>query len=70
MLMLRNDMYVKVLITALDYRVYDWGSRNILEKALKEASEPGRIYAIKWLGVLLRSKARVTRFSDVCRQIW
>ena len=57
LLSLRSDLYFKLVISCLDYSSVDWGSRLLLAKALKEAPETCRIYATKFLGVLLRSKS-------------
>jgi rapamycin-insensitive companion of mTOR len=35
LLMLRSDMYLKLVISCLDYSSMEWGSRNLLSKALK-----------------------------------
>ena len=52
----RSDLYNKLAITAIDYSSPEWGSRTLLGKACKESPEPLRLYATKFLGVLLRSK--------------
>ena len=51
-------MYLKLVITSLDYSStsVDWGSRNLLSKALKDGQETSRIYATKFIGVLIRCK--------------
>ena len=46
-----------IVISCLDYSSMEWGSRTLLAKALKDGSETCRIYATKFLGVLIRSKA-------------
>lgn len=56
LLNLRSDLYLKLVISCLDYSSVEWGSRSLLAKALKEGSETCRIYATKFLGVLLRAK--------------
>ena len=57
MLSLRSDLYLKLVISSLDYSTMDWGSRNLLTKALtKEGSESCRLYATRFLGVLIRSR--------------
>ena len=57
MLSLRSDIYLKLVISSLDYSAMDWGSRILLSKALtKEESESCRLYATRFLGVLIRSR--------------
>ena len=57
MLSLRSDIYLKLVISTLDYSTMDWGSRILLSKALtKEESESCRLYASRFLGVLIRSR--------------
>ena len=57
MLSFRSDLYLKLVISCLDYSTADWGSRNLLAKALtKEGSESCRLYATRFLGVLIRSR--------------
>ena len=57
MLSLRSDIYLKLVISSLDYSAMDWGSRILLAKALtKEESESCRLYATRFLGVLIRSR--------------
>lgn len=57
LLTLRSDLHLKLVISCLDYSAMDWGSRTVLSIALKEGSEPCKIYATKFLGMLIRSKA-------------
>ena len=54
---MRSDLYLKLVISCLDYSSVDWGSRILLSKALREGSETCRIYATRFLGVLIRSKS-------------
>lgn len=56
LLSLRSDLYLKLVISCLDYTSPDWGSRNLLSKALKEGSELCKLYATRFLGVLIRSR--------------
>ena len=56
LLNMRSDLYPKLVISCLDYSSMEWGSRLLLSKALKECSETCRIYATKFLGILIRSK--------------
>ena len=49
---LRHDLYLKLVVTALDCRHED--TRQLLVRALTQATEPGRVYATRWLGVLAR----------------
>ena len=42
--------------SCLDYSSPDWGSRNLLSKALKEGSELCKLYSTRFLGILIRSK--------------
>ena len=56
LLSMRSDLYPKLVISCLDYSAIEWGSRILLAKALKESSETCRIYATRFLGVLIRSK--------------
>ena len=49
---LRHDLYLKLVVTALDYSTED--TRQLLVRALTQATEPGRVYATRWLGVLAR----------------
>lgn len=53
---MRSDMYLKLVLTCLDYSTAEWGSRNLLGKALKDGSETSRLYATRFIGVLVRSK--------------
>jgi len=48
----RMDVYLKLVVSCVDYRSVDW--RVILSKALSGHSEAGRLYTIRWLGVLAR----------------
>ena len=57
LLTMRSDLYLKLVISCLDYSSVDWGSRILLSKALREGSETCRIYATRFLGVLIRSKS-------------
>ena len=51
----RHEIYLKLVISSMDYRQEDWGSRsNLLVKALTSSSEQGRVYATRWVGVLSR----------------
>jgi len=55
LLKVRHDVYLKLVISSMDYRQDDWGARShLLTKALTAAPEIGRMYATKWLGVLAR----------------
>jgi len=55
LLKVRHDIYLKLVISCMDYRQDDWGSRtHLLTKALTGAPESGRVYATRWLGVLAR----------------
>ena len=56
LLTLRSDLYLKLVISSLDYSSPDWGSRSLLSKALKEGSEASKLYATRFLGVLIRSR--------------
>jgi hypothetical protein len=38
-------------------RAADWGGRLILNKALSQSPEAGKLYAVRWLGVLARIRA-------------
>jgi len=53
----RTDLYLKLVISCLDYRTSDWGSRLLLTKALQSSMEAGRLYSTRWLGVLARARA-------------
>ena len=50
LLTMRSDLYLKLVISCLDYSSRDWGSRNLLSKALKDGSETCRIYSTRFLG--------------------
>ena len=51
----RHEIYLKLVVSAMDYRQEDWGSRsNLLVKALTNSPEQGRVYATRWVGVLCR----------------
>ena len=39
---MRSDLYLKLVISCLDYSSVEWGSRILLAKALKEGSETCR----------------------------
>ena len=55
LLRVRHEIYLKLVITSLDYRQEKWDSRShILVKGLRESSEQGRVYSTRWLGVLAR----------------
>jgi len=55
LLKVRHDIYLKLVISCMDYRQDDWGSRtHLLTKALTGAPESGRVYSTRWLGVLAR----------------
>ncbi|XP_059078689.1 rapamycin-insensitive companion of mTOR-like isoform X2 [Tigriopus californicus] len=56
LLLLKNEMYLKLIVACLDYSSPDWGSRNLLRKALRETSESCRIYSTRFLAVLVRSR--------------
>ena len=55
---LKSDMYLKLVISSLDYSTPDWGSRNVLQKACsnKSSKEPQRLYATRLLAVLVRAR--------------
>ena len=90
LLAMRSDLYLKLVISCLDYSSMEWGSRylftfhflceinclftfstfcvkllnylltfsrTLLSKALREGSETCRMYATRFLGVLIRSKS-------------
>jgi hypothetical protein len=38
-------------------RAAEWGGRLILSKALTQGIEAGKLYAVRWLGVLARIRA-------------
>ena len=42
LLSMRSDLYLKLVISCLDYSSIEWGSRILLAKALKEGSETCR----------------------------
>ena len=52
-----SDLYLKLILSSLDYSASEWGSRNLMEKALKEGAESARLYATRFLGLLMRSRA-------------
>jgi rapamycin-insensitive companion of mTOR len=54
----RTDLYFKLVVASLDYSSPEWGSRNLLSKALKEGSEYTRLYATRFIGVLIRSRTQ------------
>jgi len=55
LLKVRHDIYLKLVVSCMDYRQDDWGSRtHLLTKALTAAPEYGRVYATRWVGVLAR----------------
>lgn len=56
LILLKNEMYLKLIVVCLDYSSPDWGSRNLLKKALRETSESCRIYSTRFLAVLIRSR--------------
>ena len=56
LLSLGSDLYLKLVISCLDYGTIEWESRTLLGKALKECSESCRLYATRFLGVLIRSR--------------
>ena len=60
---LRHELYLKLVVTALDYSTED--TRQLLVRALTQATEPGRVYATRWLGVL----ARYTQIIKVSKNI-
>lgn len=49
-------MYLKLVVTCLDYSSLEWGSRNVLGKACRESNETGRLYATRLIGVLIRCR--------------
>jgi len=51
----RMDVYLKLIVSSIDYRTADW--RLMLTRALSGSSEAGRIYTVRWLGVLARMGA-------------
>ena len=53
----RSELYLKLVVSCLDYRTSDWGSRLLLTKALTSTPESGRLYSTRWLGVLARARA-------------
>ena len=59
---LRHELYLKLVVTALDYSTED--TRQLLVRALTQATEPGRVYATRWLGVL----ARYTQISSAVKR--
>ena len=59
---LRHELYLKLVVTALDYSTED--TRQLLVRALTQATEPGRVYATRWLGVL----ARYTQISGAVKR--
>ena len=59
---LRHELYLKLVVTALDYSTED--TRQLLVRALTQATEPGRVYVTRWLGVL----ARYTQISSAVKQ--
>ena len=59
---LRHELYLKLVVTALDYSTED--TRQLLVRALTQATEPGRVYATRWLGVL----ARYIQISSAVKQ--
>ena len=56
LLTMRDDKYLKLVISSLDYTCEDWLSRTLLSKALSEGTEACRLYATRFLGVLVRSR--------------
>ncbi len=44
-------------ITVVLCRAAEWGGRLILSKALSQGLEAGKLYAVRWLGVLARIRA-------------
>ena len=54
----RHDIYLKLVVSSMDYRTDEWGARtHLLTKALTAAPESGRVYATRWLRVLARMGA-------------
>ena len=54
----RHDIYLKLVVSCMDYRTDEWGARtHLLTKALTAAPEGGRVYATRWLRVLARMGA-------------
>lgn len=61
---MRSDMYLKLVISSLDFGCTDWGSRNLISKAMREGSDSCRLYATRFIGVLIRSRtANVTHWG-------
>ncbi len=50
-----SNLYLKLIISSLDYGNPEWGSRNIMARALKDGTEYSRLYATRFIGILLRS---------------
>lgn len=55
-----HDIYIKLIVSSL-YYARDSSTRVILSKALVAASESGRLYATKFLRVLLRTRIPMFR---------
>ncbi len=49
-------MYMKLVIASLDYSQEDWGSRDLVAKVCREGGESERMYAAKFLGLLVRTR--------------
>ena len=44
----RHDIYLKLVVSSMDYRTDEWGARtHLLTKALTAAPEGGRVYATR-----------------------
>uniref|UniRef100_A0A0K2V7N4 Rapamycininsensitive companion of mTORlike [Saccoglossus kowalevskii] n=1 Tax=Lepeophtheirus salmonis TaxID=72036 RepID=A0A0K2V7N4_LEPSM len=54
---MRSELYMKLIISSLDYS-REWGSRALLQRALVDLpEETPRLYATRFLGILIRSKS-------------
>ena len=48
LLHMRHDVYLKLVITSMDYRHEDWGARShLLMKGLTGVTEVGRAYSTR-----------------------
>ena len=70
LLHMRHDVYLKLVITSVDYRHEDWGARaHLLVKGLTGVSEMGRVYSTRWLGVLARlGVPNIAVYVDTCNE--
>ena len=70
LLHMRHDVYLKLVITAVDYRHEDWGARaHLLVKGLTGVSEAGRVYSTRWLGVLARlGVPNIAVYVEICNE--